>query len=384
MSIGKNQSVTWVEVDLSAIAHNIREIKRQTKGLPLMPVVKANAYGHGMVPVARACEKARVEYLGVISCEEALKLRRAKIQLPILVLSYVGLFLSKDLVVSCIEKNIEFSLFDLETAHFLSSMARRVKKKARIHIKVDTGTNRLGISPKNFFAFYDAVKKLPNVEIVGVFTHFAKAEEEDAKPTMRQTSSLAAIQKQLAKKEKKLPIFHAACSAALLSNPKTFFSMGRLGISLYGLWPDASLQKKFSDKIFLKPALSWKSKVIQVKKVKKGGQIGYGGTYTAPRDIMIAVVACGYADGYDRGISNRGYVLIHGKKAPIRGRICMNIMMVEVTDIPKVHQGSKVTLIGVDGNQAITATQLGSFAKTINYEIVTRINWNLPRFYKNT
>lgn len=377
------EPITWVEVNLSAIRHNIREIKRHTKGLPLMPVVKANAYGHGLVPVARACEDTGAEYLAVVSCEEGLALRKAKIALPILVLSYVGLFLPKDLVVEAIEKDIEFALFDLETAHFLSNMARRTKKKARVHIKVDTGTTRVGVYPKDFFAFYDQVKKLSGLKIAAVFTHFARAEETSSAPTEKQAKLLVAIQKELTRRNERSLIFHAACSAALMTHPKSFFNMGRLGISLYGLWPSEEVEKKMSSKIKLKPALAWKTKVIQVKNVKKGTEIGYGGTYIAPHDIIIAVIAVGYADGYDRALSGKGKVIINGKLAPVRGRVCMNITMVEVTGIPNVHQGTKVTLIGQDGSQKISANNLADTEKTINYEVVTQINWKLPRFYKN-
>lgn len=380
MNSRKNEPVTWVEVDTNAIRHNIREIKRQTKGLPLMPIVKANAYGHGMVPVAKICEAMNVEYLGVISCKEAFELRQQGIKLPIAVLSYVGTFLPKDDVVRAIKLKIEFSLFDIETAHFLSNMARRAKVKVRVHLKVDTGTNRLGVPAKDFLAFFRQAQKLPYLEIVGIMTHFARAEETDTRPTMRQAGILQKLQREISKIHKKDIRFHAACSAVLLSHNKIRFDLGRLGLALYGLWPSTSVEKRTKD-VYLKPALAWKTKVIQVKNVKKGGAIGYGGTYIAPRDIIIAVLSLGYADGYDRKISNRGYVLIHGKRAPIRGRICMNLMMVEVTDIPKTHQGSKVTLIGTDGNETITVENIARWADTINYEVITRINWSLPRFY---
>lgn len=380
--IDRSQPVTWVEVDLSAIRHNIREVKRITKGLPLMPVIKANAYGHGLVPVAKACENIGVEYLAVVSCEEALELRRAGITLPILVLAYVGVFLPKHLVVDAIKQNVEFAVFDIETAHFLSSMATRVKKKVRIHMKVDTGTTRMGMYPREFIGMYEKIQALKNVQVVGVFTHFAQAEETLVAPTTKQVNSLRKIQKELTKKEKSKILFHAACSAALMKHKNAFFDMGRLGISLYGLWPDPAVLAAMKGQVALKPALMWKTKVIQVKRVKKGTKVGYGGTYTAPRDIIIAVIAVGYADGFDRKLSNKGTVLVNGQKAPIRGRICMNVSMVEVTGIERVHPGTKVTLIGSDGGNVVSADDMAKICGTINYETVTRINWALPRFYK--
>jgi alanine racemase len=371
-----------VEVDLSAIKHNIREIKRHTKGLALMPVVKANAYGHGLVPVAKACEEVGVEYIGVVACEEALALRKAGIKTPLLVLSYVGVFLAKDTVLDAIRNNIDLTVFDLETAHFISNMARRLKKKAKIHMKIDTGTTRLGVYPKEFFDLFEKIQKLPGIQIAGVFTHFARAEETDPQPTRKQSQTLKKIKNELVARKTKNILFHAACSAALMTHPESFFSLGRLGISLYGLWPSWEIEKKMSKIIHLKPALSWRSKVIQVKRVKKGTEIGYGATYRAPRDMMLAVIACGYADGFDRSLSNKAWVLINGKKAPVRGRVCMNIIMVEVTNIKNVHPGSKVTLVGRDGKEEISATSLARIEKTINYEVVTQINWTIPRFYK--
>ncbi len=381
--VSKSEAVTWVEVDLGAVRHNIREVRRHTRGMALMPVVKAHAYGHGLVPIAKECEKNKVEYLAVISVDEALEIRKAHVATPILVLAYVGTFLPKIKVQEAIRKNIDFTVFDKETAHFLNAMAAREKKKARIHIKVDTGTTRIGLYPKEFFDFYSVVEKLSHVTVMGVFTHFANAEEDPAL-TLKQASALRKIQMQLLATRKKVPYFHAAATGALLTNEKTYFSLCRLGIGLYGLWPSDYIAKKMRGKVTLKPALSWKTKVIQVKKVKKGSKISYGGTYTAPHDIMVAVIACGYADGLDRAFSNKGHVLINGKKAPIRGRVCMNITMVEVTGIPKVHAGTKVTLIGKDGEQEITAEDLAAIRGTINYEIVTQINWTIPRFYKKS
>lgn len=379
----KRESVTWVEVDLGAIQHNIREFKRLTDGLDLMPVVKANAYGHGLVPVAQACEAIGVEYIGVVNIPEALKLRKAGITTPIFVLTYVGTFLSRDLVREAVSHDVELAVFDKEAAHLIDGIAGELGKKARVHVKIDTGTTRVGVFPEDFENFYAELKDMKNIDVYGVFTHFAKA-EEDPDATQKQTKKMQSVVDFC--KGNKVPVkkYHAACSAALISATDSHYNLGRLGIGLYGLWPSPESREAADKKMNLIPALSWYTKVIQVKHVPKGTEIGYGGTYAAPEDIEIAVLATGYADGYDRLFSNKAEVIINGHRAPIRGRVCMNIMMVEVTHIPNVHAGTKATLLGKDGKEEVTAEELGHIAKTINYEIVTRINWTLPRYYKNT
>jgi alanine racemase len=376
----KRRALTHVSINVGAVQHNIREIFRITQGLPLMAVVKANAYGHGMIPIAKAAVRAGVSYLAVASIEEALMLRKQGVRIPILVLSYVSLAVSRDTLLQAIQKNIDLVVFDIETAHLLSVLGRRTKKNARIHIKVDTGTTRIGIFPRDFSSFYQNVLHLPRVTVVGVFTHFAESENTQSRRTNQQIRALRSVQK-IAEKQNTLPLFHAACSAALLAHPHSRFSAGRLGISLYGLWPDSQLQTSLEKKIHLQPALSWHTKILQVKEVPKGTRISYDGTYKAPRKMRIAILPVGYADGFPRALSNNGNVLIYGKYAAIRGRVCMNLTMVDVTQIPRAHVGSPVTLIGSDGTKSISADEMAQRCDTISYEIVTRINWTLPRYY---
>ena len=380
----KRHALTSVSVNLSAIQHNVREILRVTHGLPLMAVVKANAYGHGIVPVAKTALNAGCASLAVVRIEEALELRRARIQKPIVVLSYVSRAISRDVLARAIADSIDLVVYDLETAHLLSVLGRRQKKTVRVHLKIDTGTTRVGVLPQAFMDFFTAITKLPRIQIAGIFTHFAESENPKSRVTKKQIQAFQKVKRAIVRKGKKLPAFHAASSAALMAHKDSWFDAGRLGIALYGLWPSAEMQRRLSKNIRLAPALSWHTKILQVKEVPKGTRVSYDGTYTTKRASKIAALPVGYADGLPRALSNVGSVLVHGKRAPIRGRICMNLTMIDVTNIPAAHVGSTVTLLGRDGREEISAEELAEQDHTINYEIVTRINWELPRFYSKT
>lgn len=382
--MGAARPVSWVEVDLAAIRHNIHQVQLATQGLPLMAIVKANAYGHGLVAVAAAAVDAGVAALGVVSIEEALALRAGGIALPILVMNHVGTFLAKDLVREAIAHDISFAVFDLATAHFLDRLAGEQDKKVQVHLKIDTGTARLGIVPDTAVEFATKLATLPHLALVGIFTHFARAEEDPRTHTETQLALFSTTVEALRHQGFAITHVHASCSAALLRGfAHRPLTLGRLGLAMYGLWPSEETTRDVAAPIQLKSALSWYSTVLQVKSMEKGAAIGYGATYRMPQAGRIATIATGYADGFDRHLSNSGAVVINGQRAPIRGRICMNLAMVEVTQIPAVAAGTTVALLGGDSAARITSEEFAAWCGTINYDVPTHINWSIPRYYKN-
>lgn len=376
--------LSWLEISKKALVHNLKLFRKiigpQVK---LMAVVKSNAYGHGILECAKIFEKNNVDYLGVINLDEALLLRKNGLKKPILILSYWSSERWSP-IITAIRKNIEFCVYTEQQIKFLAKISQKIGKKAKIHLKIDTGTSRIGILPENALNFTKKCLKSPWLKIRGVFTHFAKSEAKNQAFTNKQARKLAKIKEKLLK----LPnfptdaLFHAGCTASTISNPATFFDMVRIGIGLYGLWPspETRLKSKYGSRIsiVLEPALSWKAQVIQVKELPAGSYIGYDCTYRCHKKTKIAALPVGYWDGYDRKLSNLGEVLIHGRRAPIRGRVCMNMIMVDVTKIKNVRVGDEALLLG----DRITAERLAEQIGTINYEVVTRINQQLPRIYR--
>ncbi len=373
--------LTWVEVSKSAIIHNLKEFRKIiSPEVKLMAVVKSNAYGHGLVGVARIIEKY-VDYFGIASLSEALELRKNDLKKPILILTFWDI---RDIrgQISAIGNNIEFVVYTYPQAEILSKIGQKISEKVKIHLKIDTGTSRIGVLPKNALNFALKCLKLKHLIIKGIFTHFAKSEDYNQKYTLLQQEKLLKTAEILAKNGIKYELCHTACSAATIVNPATHLDMVRIGIGLYGLWPSPETQAKSKyygarSSIVLKPALTWKTRVVQVKELPASTPIGYDCTYKLKRKGKIAVLPVGYWDGYDRKLSNCGQVLIRGRRAPIRGRVCMNLTMVEVTKIPKVMVGDEVILLGGE----ITTEEIAKKVGTINYEIVTRINPLIPRIY---
>ncbi len=375
----KNKYITWVEISKSALQHNIRQFNRILgPKTAFMAVVKSNAYGHGMIQIAKIAQQAGVKWFGTVSLDEALELRKHNIQKKILVLS----FYNPLKLAEAIQDNISLTVYSYAAAKKINNQAKRVHKKASVHIKIDTGTSRLGIRPEFAAEIIKKIAVLPNIKIQGIFSHFADAENPNQKVTYKQNIVFNKVIKDLKKINILFPIQHIACSAATFLAPQTHNQLARIGISLYGLWsiePDGALVRKLHKKIMLKPVLSWHTKIIQIKKVPKGATIGYGCSYKSKRSIVLALIPVGYWDGYDRKLSNCGEVLIHNKRCKIRCRICMNFTMVEVTGIRNMKTGDKVTLIGGDSSHGVTVEELARHIKTINYEITTRINPLLPR-----
>lgn len=345
-----------------------------------MPVVKSNAYGHGFFEVAGFCETSpTVKKILVVSLDEALKLRGQKIKKPIVVLSFFNLEQLKKQKGQILE-NISLSVYDLKTARALNKIARAKGIKIKIHLKIDTGTSRIGFLPAEL-TVSDASKTLKsfkNLFIEGIFSHFA-ASETNKKYTRKQLSVFKEILLKLKEEGISPPLKHFACSAAALVSSQSHFNAIRLGIGFYGLW--ASKQAKKAGRFALKPVLSWQTRLIQVKKIPKNTPVGYGCSCVVNRPTTLGIIPVGYWDGFDRRLSNCGQVLHRGKRCNILGRVCMNMTMIDLTGQP-AKAGDQITLIGRQSREKITADEMAGKIGTINYEVVSRINPLLPRILK--
>jgi len=364
---------TWAEVDLNAIRHNLKEIRKVLKpGVKVMAVVKANGYGHGAAEVARVALEEGASFLGVATLEEALALRQKGFTSPVLLLGPPPPEAAKLVV----EHNIAATIFSLPQAEALAKEAFRQKKKAIVHIKVDTGMGRIGLrKDEEVVAFCHKIKEWPLI-LEGISTHFACADEVEKDKTARQLEKFIQVIKKLEKEGINISLKHAANSAATLEYPPSHLDMVRVGIALYGYHP-----RPGASGVDLWPALTWKAKITQVKRVPPGTPISYGWTYESSREEIIATIPVGYADGYRRILSNRGWVLVRGKRAPVVGRICMDQLMVRLEE--EVAPGTEVVLLGRQGEEAITADEMASWLETISYEVLTSIGYRVPRIYKD-
>jgi len=340
-----------------------------------MPVVKANAYGHGMIEIAKICDKAKdVDRICVVSGGEAIALRENGIKKPIQILSFYDLDKS---LTKLIGKNIIFPVYSIEQINYLQKIGEGLNKKIKIHLKLDTGAARTGILIKDLATFIQKIHGSNRLELEGLMSHFASS-EENKKHTRQQIKIFEEAARLIEDTGIKLKVKHMACSAASTIYPASLFNGMRLGLSLYGLYPAEEITKI----IKLKPALSWHTKIIQVKTLSAGSKIGYGGTYTTPNRQTIAVLPVGYWDGLDRGLSNIGEVLVKGIRCPIRGRICMNLTMVDVSKVKNPGAGMVATIIGRSKGKILTADDIAKKINTINYEVVDRINPLIPRIYR--
>ena len=367
----------YAEISLEAIGHNIREVKKRLpEGVKLLGVVKANAYGHGAVPVASYLEN-QVDYFATATIEEAVELRENGISAPILILGYVSPSQFGDLV----EYDITQTIDSYAQALALEKEAARQNRKAKAHLAVDTGMTRIGFQVTEHDADEAAkIADLPHIELEGMFTHFSCADQEDKTYCSMQMEKYDKMTALLAERGVTIPLRHICNSAGIMEFDDHRFEMVRSGIITYGIYPSEEVKKERLDLI---PALSWKSHVIHVKEVGPGIGVSYGATYVTEKPMTrIATVSAGYADGYPRALSNQGCVLIHGKKAPIIGRICMDQMMVDVTDIPDVQVEDVVTLVGTDGDETITIEEIANPAARFDYEMLCDISSRVTRVYK--
>lgn len=361
---------THAQISLDAIKHNISEIRKLLAlNVKFMAVVKANAYGHGSAAVSRAAVEAGADCLAVANLREALELREAGITHPILILTESPTSVMDEIT----QYNLTQTIYSFSEAKALSEEAKRRKKTARVHIKIDTGMGRVGVPPSEAVAFITKVSSLPNLELEGVFTHFAKAEDPHDNFTKDQFQKF----EQVASKVKKIPIKHAANSAAVLFHPETHLDMVRVGLMMYGLYPLGNSKRTIN----LKPALSFKSRITYLKKILAGTPISYGCTYVAPKDTTIATIPVGYADGFSRRLSNCGQVIIRGKRYPVVGSVTMDLTLVDVGN-GKVEMGDEVVLIGEQNGQAISVDEIAKLEDTISYEVVCSIGKRVPRMYK--
>lgn len=365
------------EIDLDAIIDNMNamhgNIAENTK---IMAVIKADGYGHGAVEIAEAIDDLPYVFgYAVATVEEGLILRNHGIEKPILILGYVFPEQYHDMI----RARIRPTVFTSDMAERLSIMAGRLDMDCPIHFAVDTGMSRIGYQVTGEAADEMArIASLPHIVVEGIFTHFAKADEADKTSTYKQLELFRQMIGMLEERGVKIPIHHCSNSAAIVEIPEANMDLVRAGITMYGLWPSSEVDK---NRINLKPALSLVTHVAYVKELEAGREISYGGTYTTTKRQRIATIPVGYADGYARTLSNKGDVLIHGLRAPICGRVCMDQFMVDVTHIPDVKTGDKVTLIGKDGEEQITMEELGERADRFNYEFVCDLGKRIPRVY---
>ena len=363
---------TRVKIDLDAIASNMDAI-REKAGVPVMAVVKADAYGHGAVQVARLLQD-KCAFFCVSSILEAMELRQAGLSTPILILGHTP----ADAFPTAIREGIRPTIYRMEDALALSKAAQFLELPARFHFAVDTGMSRIGFQVTEEDADVCArIASLPGLFAEGLFRHFATADCADLSRAEQQAERFAEFDGMLRRRGVKVPIRHLNNSAGLM-NFATPYEMVRSGIITYGMYPSDEVDPGL---LALRPALQWLSRVTHVKTLPAGREISYGGTYVTKADTVVATIPVGYADGYRRNLSGKFYVLIHGQKAPILGRICMDQMMVDVTAIPGVQVGDRVTLVGIDGEEAITMEQISAQADSFNYEFVCGISRRVPRLY---
>jgi len=365
------------EIDLKAIAHNIRELRRIADlKSRLMAVVKANGYGHGSVEVARCALDNGAELLGVARIDEAIKLRNEGVDAPVLIFGYTPPPFYKEIL----QFDLTQTVYSLQTAESLSSFALLHKCKIRIHIKIDTGMGRLGILPDSGSALreVESIVRLSGLEPEGIFTHFSMADSSDKSYSIRQFEIFMNFIGGLKRRGIDFCIRHAANSAGIIDMPETHLDMVRAGIAMYGLYPS---EETMNEKAALLPAMSLKSMIIHLKDVPAGFKVSYGATYETTKPTTIATVPVGYADGYSRLLSSRGHMLVCGQRAPIAGRVCMDLTMLDVGNIGRVKQGDEVVIFGKQGCSAVTVDEVASTSGTINYEVVSSLTERVKRVY---
>lgn len=364
-------------ISLDAIAHNFEEMRKQIKKeTKMIAVIKADGYGHGAVAIAHLIHD--YDYIwgfATATAEEALELRKAGVTKPVLILGLIF----EEFYAELVDKDIRVAVCDLNTARKLDEEARRQGKKIHIHLAVDTGMSRIGYAdiPDNVQEIKQ-ISMLPNLEIEGLFTHFARADEYDRSPALLQLDRYLTFCGMLEQAGIHIPVRHCSNSAGIIRVPEANLSAVRAGITIYGIYPSNEVEK---DIIKVEPAMELKSCVSYVKSLEAGCEISYGGTYVTRRHSRVATIPVGYADGYPRGLSGKGWVLIHGRRAPILGRVCMDQFMVDVTDIPDVKAGDEVTLIGKDHDSCIRVEELGDLCGRFSYEFVCEISKRVPRIY---
>lgn len=373
----KTYSRVYAEINLDAILHNMEQmrglLKEDTK---IMGVIKTDGYGHGAVPIGRELEKLAYTWgYATATVEEAEILRRNGLKKPILILG--ATFPEQYGAMADLE--LRANVYSIGQAERMEEAATKMNKKIIVHAKIDTGLSRLGFQVTEESADEIArIFKMPHIIMEGIFTHFAKSDAENKTMANQQLEAFAKMKQMLEERQVEIPMIHCSNSAAIIDMPEANMSAVRAGISLYGMWPSDEVKKENID---LAPVMSLKSCIVFLKELEKGRVISYGATYETSKKQRIATIPVGYGDGYPRSLSNKGYVLIHGKKAPICGRICMDQFMVDVTDIPEAREGDMVTLVGKDHGAEITMEEIGDLSGRFNYEFACDLGKRIPRVY---
>lgn len=378
----------WAEIDLAAISHNLRELRRQADPkVRMLAAVKANAYGHGIIPVAKQAVSDGVDMLGVARYEEGIALRKSGVDAPILIFGYTSPITSE----AIFAYDLIPTVFSHSAAEAFSSAAAQARRKLKIHIKIDTGMGRIGLLPAHFrhdnggdalgmpdVEEIGAIVRLKGLEPEGIYTHFACADSADKTNANDQFDRFQDLLARLSQHGIEFPIRHAANSAAVIDMPHTHLDMIRPGISVYGLYPSEEVKK---ERISLKPAMTLKAKIGQFKHVPAGFNVSYGSTHTTSAPTAIATVPIGYADGFSRQLSSKGYMLVGGQRAPVIGRVCMDLTMLDVGHIPQACPEAEVVVLGSQDDEAITADEMAAWLGTINYEVVATVMNRVPRIY---
>lgn len=365
---------TWAEIDLAALIHNFKEIKKRVGSkVGVMAIVKAQGYGHGIVQVSKALEKEGVNYFGVTSPFEAFFLRREGIKSPILILGPTILDQAKEII----EKDITQTICTKEMAFVLQGECKKLKKRFKVHIEVDTGMGRTGVPYRRALKLIKEVVQIPELDVEGIFTHFSTADEEDKSFTEEQVKRFKGVLEKLREEKIDISLKHTANSAGILNFPESYFNMVRPGLVLYGIYPSEYVSRSLD----LHPVMNLKSKVIYLKRVKKGSTISYGKTYVTNKDTTIAILPIGYEDGYNRLLSNKGEVIIRGKRVRIAGRVCMDQTIIDVGEVPDVKVGDEVVLIGRQKKEKVSVEEIAKKVDTVPHEVVCRIAERVPRIY---
>lgn len=360
---------TYAKIDLNALRKNFTIIKSLTNA-SVMPVIKANAYGHGAVKAAQILDDAGTDIFGVATIEEGIELRENSIDTPILIL---GSIFPMENFEAVIEYNLTPIIASRFSAKILEETAKRKSKSVPFHLKVDSGMGRVGVGLDTAVTLWNELEKSEFLECEGIFTHFSKA-DEDYKFTVNQINDFNKVLNGITSYPKYV---HAANTAGIINFSDSHFNLVRPGLAIYGLYPEGINKDNYN----IEPVLSLHSKIVFLKDIKKGKPVSYGASWVAPRNSKIATICVGYADGYPRALSNKAQVIIKNKKCPVVGRVCMDMIMVDVTDIDGVSTGDEVILMGKSENQSISAEELGQWADTINYEITTGISYRVPRIF---
>jgi alanine racemase len=363
-------------IDHDALRWNLHQVRARVGArVKILSMVKANGYGHGAAPTAKTLAGAGSDAFGVATLEEGVELRQAGIKQPILVLA--GAYL--DQLDQFLNHQLMPVVHDIQRMKDLDAAVLGRGAALDAHLKIDTGMGRLGFRATDVELWIDALKTLRGLKLKGVFSHFSQAESVEGEYTKQQLKSFNGILKRLCAERIAPPLAHFANSAATITLPAAYFDMVRPGIMLYGVYPSAAMAQQ----IDLKPALSWKTEILQLKRVPTGTKISYGQTFVTKRESLIATLPIGYADGYARSLSNRGAALVRGQRASVAGRVCMDLTMLDVTDIRNVQQGDEVVLLGHQGDAVISADEMAAWGNTISYEILTSIGARVPRIHQN-